>query len=316
MSGIKKSGLRLATVIGAALALVSLAVILVLGVNATKPKYPQTAEFLLSKFVDSKFLEGFTPGEPEYGFSLEALAQLSQSRLDISSAKNFLLETDVAYLYPETSTGIQTGLAGKFLVASKVTEADNASIVSQVIDDLLSQVGAEGIIQNASTFDYAWAILGLQSQEMQAEATLLANQLSTLAREDGGFGFDQTEFTTSSSVDATAMAIQALVGAEATDSSLKPVVDAAVEFLNSSRVDGDHFVAFDAEDVNGTALALMAIKVATGEIDQPIHSYLVRQLRSDGGLGSPWVENAGDQFATAQGYLALEGKSYLDLIRN
>ena len=33
-----------------------------------------------------------------------------------------------------------------------------------------------------------------------------------------------------------------------------------------------------------------------------------------GGIGSPWVENAGDRFATAQGYLALEGKNYLSLL--
>ncbi|MFM7014132.1 MAG: hypothetical protein ACKOXT_03970 [Actinomycetota bacterium] len=315
MSGEKKSGLRLATVIGAAMALVSLAVILVVGVNSAKPKYPETAEFLVSKFVDAKFLEGFTPGEPEYGFSLEALAQLSQSRVDISTSRMFLLEKSAEYLYSESTPGVQPGLAGKFLFASKVTGADNSELLKKVIDDLLGQISNDGTLQNGSTFDYSWAILGLRSQNLESKAALLAKHLATLAREDGGFGFDQTEFTTSSSVDATAMAIQALVAA-GQELNSNSAVDRAIEFLNSNRIDGDHFVAFEAEDVNGTALALMALKAATGEIDEPIHSYLVRQIRPDGGIGSPWVEESGDQFATAQGYLALEGKSYLDLIRD
>jgi hypothetical protein len=45
-----------------------------------------------------------------------------------------------------------------------------------------------------------------------------------------------------------------------------------------------------------------------------MQSFLASYIQSDGGLGSPWVENAGDRFATAQGYLALEGKSYLSLL--
>jgi hypothetical protein len=58
----------------------------------------------------------------------------------------------------------------------------------------------------------------------------------------------------------------------------------------------------------------MAIKAATGELDEDIQSWLISQIRSDGGIGSPWVEHIGDRFATAQGYLALEGLSYLDLV--
>ena len=51
-----------------------------------------------------------------------------------------------------------------------------------------------------------------------------------------------------------------------------------------------------------------------GEQNENVHAYLVAQIQEDGGIGSPWVENAGDRFATAQGYLALEGKSYLTLL--
>jgi hypothetical protein len=58
----------------------------------------------------------------------------------------------------------------------------------------------------------------------------------------------------------------------------------------------------------------MAYVAAAGEPNIAMQSFLASYIQSDGGLGSPWVENAGDRFATAQGYLALEGKSYLSLL--
>jgi hypothetical protein len=142
--------------------------------------------------------------------------------------------------------------------------------------------------------------------------------LATLAREDGGFGFDNSEFTTASSTDATAMAIMALELTKDLDPKLtaakQSAIDAALAYLDANIVDGSHFVAFEAVDVNGTALALMAYLATSGELNESINSYLVAQIREDGGIGSPWVENAGDRFTTAQGYLALEGKSYLTLL--
>jgi hypothetical protein len=91
-------------------------------------------------------------------------------------------------------------------------------------------------------------------------------------------------------------------------------IDAALAYLDAGLVDGSHFVAFEAVDINGTALALMAYLATRGELNESVHEYLVAQIQQDGGIGSPWVENAGDRFATAQGYLALEGKSYLTLL--
>jgi hypothetical protein len=85
-------------------------------------------------------------------------------------------------------------------------------------------------------------------------------------------------------------------------------------YLDAGLVDGSHFVAFDAVDINGTALALMAYIATRVELNENVYAYLVAQIQEDGGIGVPWVENSGDRFATAQGYLALEGKSYLSLL--
>jgi hypothetical protein len=161
-------------------------------------------------------------------------------------------------------------------------------------------------------------ILGLYSQDQKEVAGALAYRLSSLARPDGGFGFDDSEFTTASSTDATAMAVMALELTKSLDSSNvsgnQSAIEAALAYLDSTMVDGTHFVAFDAVDVNGTALALMAYESATGLLNESVHNFLVGLIQTDGGIGSPWVENAGDRFATAQGYLALEGKSYLSLL--
>jgi hypothetical protein len=114
------------------------------------------------------------------------------------------------------------------------------------------------------------------------------------------------------------MAIMALELTKGLDAALtvdkQSSIEAALSYLDAGLIDGSYFVAFDAVDVNGTALALMAYLATSGQLNEKMHDFLVAQIQEDGGIGSPWVKNAGDRFATAQGYLALEGKSYLTLL--
>jgi hypothetical protein len=305
----------------AAITVVVLVVLLILSLGGTQSKHLATAEFLKSQFVLGEYLEGFSPGVPEYGFSLEAVSQLSQTiEVDSSVAITFLLESEPDYLYSTETGQIIPGLAGKYLFASKVTGAANGAQTQTVVGSLSELFQEDGTftVTSASTFDYAWMALGLYAQNQMEMAAAVSATLTTLAREDGGFGFDSSEFTTASSTDATAMAIMALELTKDLDieltASKQSAVDAALAYLDANIVDGSHFVAFDAVDVNGTALALMAYLATRGELNESLRSYLVSQIREDGGIGSPWVENAGDRFATAQGYLALEGKSYLTLL--
>jgi hypothetical protein len=280
-----------------------------------------TAEFLKSQFVLGEYLEGFSPGVPEYGFSLEAVAQLSQTReVDSTAAISFLLESEPDFLYSAETGKIIPGLAGKYLFTSKVTGAANGAQTQTVVGSLSEVIQEDGTLSltEASTFDYAWMTLGLYAQDQKDMARSVSAVLATLAREDGGFGFDNSEFTTNSSTDATAMAIMALVLTKDLDAELtadkQRAIDLALGYLDANLVDGSHFVAFDAVDINGTALALMAYIAARGELNENVQAFLVAQIQEDGGIGVPWVENAGDRFATAQGYLALEGKSYLSLL--
>lgn len=300
---------------------VVLVVLLVLSLTGAQAKHLATAQFLKSQFVLGEYLEGFSPGVPEYGFSLEAVAQLSATReVDSSVAVTFLLESEPAFLYSAETGEIFPGLAGKYLYASKVTGASNGAQTQQVIAALTELIQEDGVIGvvSPSTFDYAWVTLGLYAMDQKELASKVSAALAPLAREDGGFGFDNSEFTTASSTDATSMAILALeltksVNAEVT-ADKQGAIDGALSYLDAGLVDGSHFVAFDAVDINGTALALMAYLATSGELNENIYSFIVAQIQPDGGIGSPWVENAGDRFATAQGYLTLEGKSYLSLL--
>ena len=84
----------------AAVTVVVLVVLLVLSMGGTHSKHLATAEFLKSQFVLGEYIEGFSPGVPEYGFSLEAVSQLSQTlEVDSSIAIKFLLESEPDYLY-------------------------------------------------------------------------------------------------------------------------------------------------------------------------------------------------------------------------
>jgi hypothetical protein len=318
----KNAGIRKVVAISsAAVTVVVLVALLVLSMGGTQSKYLATAEFLKSQFVLGEYLEGFSPGVPEYGFSLEAVSQLSQtSEVDSSVAIKFLLESEPDFLYSAETGKIIPGLAGKYLFASKVTGAANGAQTQMVVGSLSELFEEDGTLSttSASTFDYSWMTLGLYAQDQKDMAKTMSAALTKLAREDGGFGFDNSEFTTSSSTDATAMAIMALELTKDLDPELtvqkQSTIDSALEYLDAGLVDGSHFVASEAVDNNGTALALMAYLATRGVLNENVHAYLVAQIQEDGGIGVPWVENAGDRFATAQGYLALEGKSYLSLL--
>jgi hypothetical protein len=312
---------RIIALSSAAATVVVLAILLVLSLGGTQSKHLATAEFLKSQFVLGEYLEGFSSGVPEYGFSLEAVAQLSQTReVDSTAAISFLLESEPDFLYSAETGKIIPGLAGKYLFTSKVAGAANGAQTQTVVGSLSEVIQEDGTLSltEASTFDYAWMTLGLYAQDQKDMARSVSAVLATLAREDGGFGFDNSEFTTNSSTDATAMAIMALVLTKDLDAELtadkQRAIDLALGYLDANLVDGSHFVAFDAVDINGTALALMAYIAARGELNENVQAFLVAQIQEDGGIGVPWVENAGDRFATAQGYLALEGKSYLSLL--
>lgn len=323
-----KSGFR---VMAAVIVAVVTAATPLAGALAATETYPSTVKFLTDKFVGGKVLDGFTPGTPDYGFTLEALLQRRAAGQKISDklfvpAKTILADSTSltkslvsTYVYGADKK-IKPGMAGKFLFVSAAVGAPNAPLRNAVVADLKKSISSNGSITAVAgnTFDYAWVILGLATNGQSKLANTVAASLIALQRQDGGFGMDQTGNTASSSADATGLALQGLVLAKksATKSqvtSLQKSIVLASQYLRANQVTGNHWDAFGDADVNGTAYAAMGLKAAGGNITA-IQTWLKSRLAAGGGLTTPWSNGAGDVFATAQGYVPLIGLSYLNLI--
>ena len=288
----------------------------------------KTLEFLSSKFVNKQYLEGFSAGKADYGFTLEAMLQRKALGLPLTKqidAVNHVLnnatiagKAGVGYLFDDKKV-VKPGLAGKFLFTSAALSVANNPIRNTTVAALKKIIQKDGTIigSTGNTFDYAWVVLGLEVNGQKTAANLVANKLAAMAKTDGGFGYDLTADTTKSSTDSTGIALQALssVKAEGTAGQIatrKNVVAAAKKWL-SSTIAVDHWESWGDYDVNGTAYAAMGLK-ASGSGISKISAWLKTKLAPTGGLVTPWSNGSGDAFATAQAVAPLIGLSYLDLL--
>ena len=297
---------------------------------AAQSQYSSTVQFLTDKFVGGKALDGFTAGTPDYGFTIEAMLQRKaggQKLTDqMSAIRATLADTTVSsksitaiYLY-DTDKKIRPGLAGKFLFASAALGVPNAPLRNAVVTDLKSAITTAGsLIGNVgNSFDYSWAAMGLAAVGQTKLANLVAIKLASLERPDGGFGMDQTGNAAVSSTDATGISLQALALCKRTASKTQLVVEqnallTGSKYLRSTEVTANHWESFGDLDVNGTAYASMGLKAAGANV-KAIQEWLKTRVAPAGGLTTPWSNGLGDVFATAQGYTALIGMSYLDLL--
>lgn len=299
--------------------------------------YQPTTNFLSSKFVDGKAIDGFSAGKADYGFTLEAMLQLraagktvAQQRIAINHVLNDLtvsVNRGGGYLF-DASRKFKPGLAGKFLFTGAALRVANGPTKNSVLVLLRKAISADGTItgSDGNTYDYAWAVLGLKAQQTTKDTALanrVALKLGAMARADGGFGFDRNADTTTSSADSTGIAMQALVSSKADGSAAEraaklKAIRLASSYLTKTDIDDNHWEAFGDIDVNGTSYAAMGLKAA-GISKVQIEKYsgwLKGRLATDGkGFVTPWSSGLGDTFATAQSYVPLVGLSYLDLLK-
>lgn len=286
-------------------------------------KYQSTVRFIASKFVNHQYVEGFTAGKPDYGFTIESLLQLraaGQTAKSQASAVAFNLQSATNLGTAATKTGLlyvsqkfQTGRGAMFLVASKAYGLVKSTTYQAVLKLVKANVKPTGEVTDAfgNTFTYGWTVLGLTAAGETKLAGLVANKLAALARPDGGFGTDQTGDTLTSAADATGMALMALA---ATKKSGTTAAKNAIAWLKTAMVGDNHFEAWGDVDVNGTAYAAMGL-AAVGQKTSALQTWLVARIAPTGGLTTPWSEGKGDTYATAQGYLALLGSSYVALLK-
>ena len=294
--------------------LIAITLVTSLALSGCAPKEtvePATANFLAGKFVTTDagtYLEGFTPGKADPGFTLEAIAQLSEApSIDLSAAKKWALETSDAVLNEDGSYNL--GLAAKWLYVSQLVEFDNAKLRDEVTEKLTAfwTTSTDPSVV-ANTFDAAWQTLALKAVGKDVEAASAAESLFFSRRSDNGWGADTTSATTASSTDATAIALMAFIA-----TNNQEAADVAKAWLQANMVT-DHYEAWGDVDVNGTAYATMALQSA-GEDVSKLQAWLKSRVVEDGGLETPWSGGKGDTFATAQAYLPLIGLNYVDLAK-
>ncbi len=297
-----KSGLLIAITLASSLALS--------GCAAKETIEPKTANFLAGKFVttaNGTYLDGFTPGKPDVGFTLEAIAQLSQApSIDLSKVEKWALST-TAQVLDENGT-LNFGLAAKWLYVSMLVNYDNQTLRDSVTTKLATYWDAPVTGGASSSFDLAWEVLALKSVGKNDEAKRAAAALSAIRRSDNGWGTDLSAATTSSSTDATSIALMAFLATDSTEPA------AVAKAWLKANLHTDHYEAWGDVDVNGTAYATMALHAA-GEDVSKLQAWLKVQVTKDGGLKTPWSNGKGDTFATAQAYLPLIGEDYVGLTK-
>lgn len=293
------------------------------------PSSQDTAGFIARHFDGGKFIDGLTPGQPDYGFSIEALLQLKalgQPKMAYAAAEKYLLLSSSVSGSADTPSGflfnagkLRLGLAGKWSFVSAVLGSPNRALRQAIIGGILSKIDGTGDVAPdaaANTYDRAWMVLGLVANERPRQAATLAQNISRHQLADGGFNDGFT--LGSSSTDGTGITLQALSAAlpRASADQRKTILAAigrSVAYLGAN-LKQDHFESYGDADVNGTAYAAMGLKAA-GKPSLGIVQWLKSEIASDGGLTTPWSAGAGDIYATAQGIVATKGLSYLDLLK-
>lgn len=283
--------------------------------------------FLQGKFVEGKYLEGFTPGQPDYGFTLEALIQLKLAGADLTPVMAAVREVsyNAAGFSEAISKGenFNPGLAAKYIFAAKVLESPNRELCDAAALKLEGTLDENGAIKGREglVFDHAWAILGLRATGRNDAALRVEQYLWTLQEADGGFNTGD-EFASDgvSTTDASGIALQALAamtgqGPAEAAAERELLIDDLRAFLLGTQVESSHWEGFGSVDVNGTAYAAMGL-AAAGEDTEAIANWLEQQQAADGGLATPWSEGSGDTYATAQALAPMAEVNYVDVVRS
>jgi len=336
-----KSGLRkIATLlIGAALT-----------IAATTPaqaavQYPKTVNYLAAQFVDGKYVVGFTAGKQDFGMTLEAMLQLLAAGKDaksqaaavtynLKSAKTVgIWSSKVGALYSPDKRFISSD-AGKYLFTYAAFKQSTGTLFKDVLSTLKKHIAKDGSIlavpdnsvaPSQNIYTSAWIALGLKAVNETALAEKVALKLTSFSiAKTGGFADSQTDSSSSASPDATGLALQALaavkgLGSKTEEAKKNAVITSSRKWLGANAEKdsaGAFFTSWGEWSANSTAYAAMGLK-ATGSNIATYSKWLASKISTaDSGIqAGSWTAGAGNAYATLQGYAALTGKSYLDLIK-
>ncbi|MFM6980574.1 MAG: hypothetical protein ACKOWE_04135 [Micrococcales bacterium] len=276
-------------------------------------------QFMQSKFAANAYVEGFTPGQPDYGITIEMLLQragLYDNSESFKASVAAILEDDklsgnathtTGYLFSENS--VKVDLAGKYTFASVALKADNKETREGII--ALAETAYEQAQVAPTDFALSWLALGLDATQNE-HVTQVARDLVAAQNTDGGFD-DYTPGE--STADATGLALMALAAVQ-DELDVKDAISKAQQYLTTTLIDGNHFESYGSANVNGTAYAFMGLKATGANSDTlaTLQSWLATQLQPDGGVQAGFAPGASDTMATSQAVLAINGRTYLELL--
>ena len=308
-------------------------------------QYPKTVTYLANQFVDGKYVVGFTAGKADFGMTLEAMLQLLAAGKDAkaqsaavtynlkSTSVNGLWSTKVGALYTPDKRLI-TSDAGKYLFTYAAFRQAAGTLSKDVLAAVKKHIAKDGsvlavpdnsVAASQNIYTSAWLVLGLRAMKENALAEKLAVKMTTFSvPKTGGFADNQTDTAAAPSPDATGLALQALaavkgIGTKAEEATKNSVIASSKKFLagiSQKDATGAFFSSWGEWSANSTAYAAMGLK-ATGSNIANYSSWLAGKISTaDSGIqAGSWTNGAGNAYATLQGYVALIGKSYLDLLK-
>lgn len=335
-----KSGLRtIATLFITAATLVASS----LPANAAT-QYPKTVDYLATQFVDHKYLVGFTPGKADLGMSLEAMvtllaagrdakAQAAAVNYNLKSTSNIgLWSNQTGALYTPDRRLIVSD-AGKYLFTYGAFNLPATALSNDVLSALKKHIAADGsllatpdnwVAASQNVWTSAWVVLGLRAVHENKLAQRVAQYLATLAVRTGGFADNQTDSPLVASPDATGIALQALaatkaLGTKSEETKKSAIIASARKWIGTiaeKDSNGNFISSWGEWSANSTGYVAMGLK-ATGSKISSYSNWLKSKISSaDSGIqAGSWTNGAGNAYATLQSYVALIGKSYLDLIK-
>ena len=280
-----------------------------------KDSHPATSKFVFEKFNNGQFLDTFTPGEPEEGITLEAMAHLSALGYDKSKQ-----EKAISWAKANTASFDSIGLKAEYIfTAHSLGFADDAT-VRTAAEEVKSGIAEDGTVIG-NNFVYSWVIFALLAEEESELANRVALKLTTLAEISGGYKYTQGDTQSETATDVTSFAAMALnaslgTGSESDESAKEFAIDKSKAFVMGTMVDGNHWNAYGDVDVSGTAYGIMVL-LSLGEDSKEAHDWLKSRINSeDGGVIAPWTDPSSDTFSTAQSLLALSSLSFIDVLNH
>ncbi len=294
---------------------VALALLLFLGgVATTSPTLAQSdplqtaVSWLISTHQNedggfTSFSTGANQAPSDIGGTLDALQAIAAAGGDT--------HTPLAYLRAQGSllsdyARTDGGSAGKALLALSAAGADPRSFAGQDLTRTLTEtISPTGEYNTNAPYAQAVAILGLLSvPEYVADTavTWLQNRQAADGSWDDGFG-------TAANVDATAMAIMALVAVGVPADS--PDLTNAGDFLRQARqANGWEYATGFGPNANSTALALQALSALGDDVSAYQEGLLAWQSASGAFQADFGSGPFDDFFTTVQAIPALTGRPY------